>query len=596
MFSAGEWTHSTSVKTTFIRPAIVGAAITLVATTILLMLQPASRPEVSSFSPITSDGLLKEGSFWKSLGGPPAPVVADTSRIYFTEAGGPSEVLAQVSVSGGEKAIIPTSLAVPQLLDFHLDGSELLATDLANSPASGPLWTISLPAGTARRIGDIRADDAAWSPNGSEIAYVTRGSLLRANRDGTNIKLVAHLPGRGWRPRWSPDGTILRLTIEDKRTARMSLWEVHSDGANLHPLLPGWNRPPEECCGVWTPDGSYYVFQSAREAKTEIWALHERRGLVDRMKSRPAVPIQVTSGQMGSVSPAFSPDGKTLYVIGEEPRGELQHYDSRIQQFVPYAGGISGEMADFSRDGKWMAYVAFPERDLWRSRLDGTERLQLTFPPVSAGVPRWSPDGKTIVLNAYVPGRPPKISTIPADGGEMEQVTPGRFVEISPGWSPDGGSLIFSSAPSVTALSDESGVFIVDLHSRQLKKVPGSNSIFAPEMSPDGRYIAANSMQNGHGMLFDSHSGAWEELPVGRTIWRWSRDGKYIFFVRRGKNPAVARMRLSDQRVEVVASLAGMRQTGMLANVGFSLDPAESPVILRDAGIQEIYSLVWKTK
>jgi hypothetical protein len=80
---------------------------------------------------------------------------------------------------------------------------------------------------------------------------------------------------------------------------------------------------------------------------------------------------------------------------------------------------------------------------------------------------------------------------------------------------------------------------------------------------------------------------------VGRSVWRWSRDGKHLYFIRQAKDPAVMRMRVSDQRLESVASLAGVRQTGMLASVAFTLDPAESPVILRDVGIQEIYSLTW---
>jgi Tol biopolymer transport system component len=338
------------------------------------------------------------------------------------------------------------------------------------------------------------------------------------------------------------------------------------------------------------------VFQSTRNGKTEIWAVREGRvwsGLFDR---RQAEPIQLTSGQMNSLSPAFSPDGKTLYVIGEQLRGELQHLDKRLMQFVPYAGGISGEMADFSRDGQWVAYVAFPEGSLWRSRLDGSERLQLTYPPVKAGVPRWSPDGKIIVFGSRVPGRGQAIWTIPADGGRPEQVTPGRFLEINPGWSPDGGSVVFSSPPLLPASSDTSGVFIADLRSRQPRRVPGSEGFFAPEMSPDGRYIVANSSQNGHTMLFDAQTETWRELRIGLGFKRWSRDRAYLYFLEQSKAPAIMRMRLSDQHLELVASLTGVRRTGQLASVAFTLDPSDSPVILRDVGIQEIYSLSWKVR
>jgi eukaryotic-like serine/threonine-protein kinase len=586
--------HSTNPP--LARAAIAGAVVMLIAAVAYLLLRPASRPEVLGFSPLTGDGLLKEGSVWTSMAGPPAPLATDGSRLYFTEGAGPSQLLAQVSVSGGEKAMIPTSLGLPQLLDFRPDRSEMLAIDLVNTPAPGPLWTISLPAGAARRIGDIRATDASWSPNGSEIVYVTGPDLFRANRDGTNIRLLVHLPGLGWRPRWSPDGTVLRLTVEDNLSALSSLWEVGSDGTNLHPLLPGWNQPSAECCGTWTPDGGYFVFQSTRRGKTEIWALREGRGLLRLFDRRQSAPTQVTSGQMSSASPVFSPDGKTLYVIGIERRGELQHLDKSSMRFVPYVGGISGEMPNFSRDGQWITYVAFPEGSLWRSRIDGSERLQLTFPPVRASAPQWSPDGKTIVLRAFVPGRPRAIWTIPADGGKMEQITEGRFLEISPGWSPDGSSLLFSSAPSSASPPDQSGVFIIDLHSRQVRKLPGSEGFIAPAISPDWRYIVASSTRSGHAMLFDSRTEFWTELPAGASVKHWSRDGKYLYFVHYGKDPAVMRMRVSDQAVEVVVSLAGVRETGQLAVVDFALDPDESPVILRDAGIQEIYSLAWNSR
>jgi Tol biopolymer transport system component len=263
-------------------------------------------------------------------------------------------------------------------------------------------------------------------------------------------------------------------------------------------------------------------------------------------------------------------------------------------QFVSYAGGISGEMADFSRDGQWVAYVAFPEGSLWRSRLDGSERLQLTYPPVKAGVPRWSPDGRTIVFGSKVPGRGQTIWTISADGSRIAQVTPGRFLEINPGWSPDGRSVVFSSPPLLSASSDESGVFLVDLLSRQVHRVPGSDGLFAPEMSPDGHYIVANSSKSGRTMLFDAYAESWRELPTGLGFKRWSRDGKYLYFLEESRAPAIMRMRLSDQRPELVASLTGVRRTGLLASVAFTLDPDESPVILRDVGIQEIYSLMWK--
>ena len=59
-------------------------------------------------------------------------------------------------------------------------------------------------------------------------------------------------------------------------------------------------------------------------------------------------------------------------------RGELVRYDSASHQFTPYLSGMSAMGVNFSRDGKWVTYVAYPEGTLWRSKVDGSERLQLT--------------------------------------------------------------------------------------------------------------------------------------------------------------------------------------------------------------------------
>ncbi|PYT23076.1 MAG: hypothetical protein DMG57_33125 [Acidobacteria bacterium] len=41
-------------------------------------------------------------------------------------------------------------------------------------------------------------------------------------------------------------------------------------------MLAGWNRPPEECCVHWAPDGQYFVFQSTRNGVTNVWAMREK--------------------------------------------------------------------------------------------------------------------------------------------------------------------------------------------------------------------------------------------------------------------------------------------------------------------------------
>jgi Tol biopolymer transport system component len=285
-----------------------------------------------------------------------------------------------------------------------------------------------------------------------------------------------------------------------------------------------------------------------------------------------------------------SKDGKRLYVIGAQPRGELARYDPKAQQFVPYLSGLSGDSVSFSRDGQWIAYVAYPEGTLWRERADGTEKLQLTFPPFTTYRPRWSPDGKQIVFQAELPGKPWVMYLTSAEGGNPQQVEPGHG---DPEWSADGKSLAYSDTPPFeTNGSGKLALHIMDLRTREITTVAGSEGLYSPIWSPDGRYIAALRAGPETLMLFDFSTRKWVQLGqlvVGFPS--WSHDSKYIYFDSRGEDHAFYRVRVSDHKLERLVSLKGLRLTGNFGWTG--LTPDDSPLVLRDFGTQEIYALDW---
>ena len=194
------------------------------------------------------------------------------------------------------------------------------------------------------------------------------------------------------------------------------------DGTNLHPLLPGWRTPPVECCGKWTTDGKYFVFGSGGN----VWALAEKGKWFGKSGAQ---PVQLTSGPMSFFSPLPSKDGKKLFVVGALARGELSRYDAKSAEFLPFLSGISADSVSFSKDGQWVAYVSFPEGTLWKSKLDGSQRIQLSYPPLTAVLPSWSPDGKQLVFYGFLPGKNAKLYTVSTDGGTPTRTDSGRCRE-----------------------------------------------------------------------------------------------------------------------------------------------------------------------
>jgi Tol biopolymer transport system component len=294
---------------------------------------------------------------------------------------------------------------------------------------------------------------------------------------------------------------------------------------------------------------------------------------------------------LSSLAPVLSPDGQKLFVIGQQLRGELQRFDPSTKQFVSYLGGKSMDFLSFSRDRKWITWVDYPNRTLWRSRADGSEKLQLTYVPLHAMMPRWSNDDRSIVFYAGGGGGGQRAYIVSANGGQL--VPLGRGKEMLPNWSPDSASILHSEFPFFAADPRKIAIHIIHLKTHETETIPGSEGLFAAQWSPNGHYIAALTLQGSSIKVFDLQTKKWAELGKGSGFLVWSHDSKYLYCLRDGANPAVVKLRLSDGQMEEVASLDGIRESGELAGIEFGLNPEDEPYILRDIGTQEIYSLVW---
>ena len=542
-------------------------------------------PKISSFVQLTNDGK------------PKTRPLTDGTRVYFTRAERTRQVIVQTGVAGGDVLLVPTAFDHSVTLNVSLVRAELLFGIPVRQQPGWAIYSMPLIGGTPRRLGNVFSHDAAWSPDGKQLAYVTGSEIYLAGADGQEPRKLIKLEGEPFNLTWFPAGKRLRFSLNDEKARHTDIWEISTDGSGLHRWLPGWNDNMQKVWGQWTADGRYFLFTSVSSTQQYgLWAMRETTDIFHKPSRE---PFQLTTGPNPFYNAVPSPDGKKLFVIGSaKPRGELLRHDSKTRQWQPAFSGISAQHLSFSKDGAWIAYADYPEPNLWRSRLDGSQRLQLTFQPMEASSCRWSPDGKRIAFTARVPGRSWKINTVSADGGAAAPLMPGDAVERDPVWSPDGNSLAFMLLEGATSgQPGRSSIHILELKTGKIIKLPESDGKFSPRWSPDGRTIAAMSYPADTLWLFDLKSQKWQELAKGMSFAypSFSRDGKSVYVRATSQNdPGVYRIRIADRSLEQIANLKEIQQASGTFGAWMGLDLDDSPMVLRSFISQEIFALEWE--
>jgi eukaryotic-like serine/threonine-protein kinase len=547
------------------------AAIAVAAAIFIWRKVPPALPTVQSAIQLTDDGQPKM-----------APLLTDGTRIYFREGTIGVWKIGQVSVAGGETSVIPTRLADPRLDGIAPDGSSLLVFD--GDPGSNPLWRIPLPTGEPQRLGKIEGTEATSFPDG-RIAFTQGDSLYVADKDGSNIQKLLTAPGTVYCPNISPDGTrIVLLTFSPSEERTLFLAEAKADGSGFHEIMRGTRHAPVRCA-CWTPDGKY-LFTRVRE---DLWLLPMNPGLFAKLHT----PIQLTNGPLFYLRPSPSRDGKHIFAIGMKRRGELVRYDTNSKQLTPFLSGISAMNPSFSRDGQWVAYLSYPDLTLWRSRTDGTERLQLTYPPMEVQGPSISPDGKKVAFTVHE-----ELHVIDMDGTSQREITREQRNTPLPAWSPDGSSLVFDGdmdeqrddhrfPQQLKTINVQSGVSSAVASSQGL----GNALWISPET------IVAGNEDQTKLLMLDLTSGKRTELVSGIIVnWAASPDRKYLYYTTGGAEPKAMRIRLIDHNAEEIASLKDLSQAvdPLFGETHISVAPDGSPVFTRDIGTQEIYALTVK--
>jgi Tol biopolymer transport system component/DNA-binding winged helix-turn-helix (wHTH) protein len=527
-------------------------------------------------------------------------VAADGTRVYFTQRDAGRWSLAQVSVEGGTPLLLPLPLeqplSNPDILDISPDRSNLLVASGSGTEVERTFWVVPTVGGSPRRVGDVAGHAGAWSRDGGRIAFARGSAIFVVSSDGTNSRKLLDTPGIPYAIRWAPPSRadMLRFSIVSPNLGPRTLWEVGADGAGLHPFLRDWNsgasEPDGDDDGNWTSNGNYYLFRALRNRVSSVYAIRANRRFPRAFEGP---PLQLYSTPLDFSSLAPNPDNKRVFFAAGQERRELARYDARHSEFVPFLSPVQGRSVSYSKDGDWIAYVTAPDDILWRSRPDGSERLQLTSPPMRASQPHWSPGGSQIVFGGGPAGHASRVYLVPSTGGAPEPVTDSPAADGDASWSPDGNSLVFARRIPPGA-SGQPGLYVMDLKTKSATPLPGSDTLVQPAWSPDGRYIAATNQSGTHILLLNLDTRQWTPLASGDGLTApfWSRDGKYVYCQETlSPEQPIFRFTTASQKRERLTTSKQIPQSNSIGYLLAGLAPDDAPIAAVIYTNSDIYAL-----
>lgn len=204
-----------------------------------------------------------------------------------------------------------------------------------------------------------------------------------------------------------------------------------------------------------------------------------------------------------------------------------------------------------------MAYTSYPDYVVWRCRADGSDPLQLTYPPLVAAFAYISPDGRSVLFST-----PEDVAYIVSmDGGTPKKVAGNARVRD---WSPDGNVVMFRSFVSGKQVGEKgfAETRIENLSHGDVSVVPLSADALGVFFVTQDTLVEVTSDLIKF-LLFNLTTGQSSELASNADTfasWQISRDRKYLYATTAGDNPKALRIRIADHAVDIVASLKSLRR------------------------------------
>jgi eukaryotic-like serine/threonine-protein kinase len=432
------------------------------------------------------------------------------------------------------------------------------------------LWLKDLESDTVSQITELPwvYNNQDWSPNSDEIAYSVGSEVFKYSlAGGSTVKLCGFGANRTFGMSWSPDGELIVFSAAKGGPPR--LYGVPAHGGTPEPLFESDTsdrsamRHPHF---IPYPDGRrVLLYEVGRDHQMTLRDLAEDGS------------VELGTGHQ----PIYSPTGHIIYELEESLWALPFSAESRSVTGEPFLISRQAENASVARDGT-MVYTEItdsgPQQLVWKSR-DGRTLGTIGQPQEIIRGPHLSPDGKRVVVHAtendnmdvwvHDTTRPIK-SRITSDAARENRAI----------WSPDGRRIIYSSdrngeydvfVRNSNGRGEERALFGTEGNAWVMDWSPDGEYVFvtnnpddrpktfyvndplgseaseltalletgfaerAPNLSPDGRYVAYATDETGQEEVFvERFREPDDKIQVslnGGTSPRWRADGKEIFYV-----------------------------------------------------------------
>ncbi len=432
---------------------------------------------------------------------------------------------------------------------FSPNGKQIVYVWSGENGENADIYVLNLADGSTRRITTDRADDLSpvWSPDGARLAWLRTGRaesavFVASVNGGPHGKIADVYPVRvetlGKHLDWSPDGEFLAAADKDRPDEPFHIVRIRArDGVKNALTLP-----PERVIGdvspAFSPDGKSLAFiRAISSGVSEVYA--------GPLSGAP--PRRLTWDNRNVIALAWNADGRSI-IFSSDRRG------SALWR-VPESGGtpsripmVAENSSDpaVSRDGGRLIYTqSFQDANIWRIDTAGhgpaTKVVSSTQYDSS---PQYSPDGTRIAFRSNRSGSN-EIWVADANGRTPVQLT--RYagpLTGTPRWSPDGRHIAFDTRPD-----GQADIYVVSSAGGTPRRITTSNAEdVVPSWSNDGAWIYFASNRTGSWQVWrvDASAGGNEEQVTrsGGFAAFESPDARYLYYAKGRSTAGLWRKRL----------------------------------------------------